>query len=191
MSLTGYLLLGIPLATAVYGILIYNRLVELKHDVTKAWSNIEVLLKQRHDELPKLVETCKQYMKFERETLEAVMRARSAVAAARDTGDIDALGRAETAMRSGLGNLFAVAESYPELRSNDTFQHLQGRISGLENTIADRREFYNASVNLNNIRIQQFPDVLIANMFGFRAKRLLKFREEERKDVDLTALFGT
>ena len=191
MSLTVYLLLGAPLAAAVYGILIYNRLVELKHDVTKAWSNIEVLLKQRHDELPKLVETCKQYMKFERETLEAVMRARSAVAAARDTGDIDALGRAETAMRSGLGNLFAVAESYPELRSNDTFQHLQGRISGLENTIADRREFYNASVNLNNIRIQQFPDVLIANMFGFRAKRLLKFREEERKDVDLTALFGT
>ncbi len=191
MSLTGYLLLGIPLAAAVYGILIYNRLVELKHDVTKAWSNIEVLLKQRHDELPKLVETCKQYMKFERETLEAVMRARSAVAAARDSGDIDALGRAETAMRAGLGNLFAVAEAYPELRSNDTFQHLQGRISGLENTIADRREFYNASVNLNNIRIQQFPDVLIANMFGFRAKRLLKFREEERKDVDLTALFGT
>ncbi len=191
MSLTGYLLLGIPLAAAVYAILIYNRLVELKHDVTTAWSNIEVLMKQRHDELPKLVETCKQYMKFERETLEAVMRARSAVAAARDTGDIDALGRAETAMRSGLGNLFAVAESYPELRSNDTFQHLQGRISGLENTIADRREFYNASVNLNNIRIQQFPDVLIANMFGFRAKRMLKFREEERKDVDLTALFGT
>ena len=191
MSLTGYLLLGIPLAAAIYGILIYNRLVELKHDVTKAWSNIEVLLKQRHDELPKLVETCKQYMKFERETLEAVMRARSAVAAARDTGDIDALGRAETAMRAGLGNLFAVAEAYPELRSNDTFQHLQGRISGLENTIADRREFYNASVNLNNIRIQQFPDVLIANMFGFRAKRLLKFSEEERKDVDMTALFGT
>ncbi len=191
MSLTGYLLLGLPLAAAIYGILIYNRLVELKHDVTKAWSNIEVLLKQRHDELPKLVETCKQYMKFERDTLEAVMRARSAVATARDSGDIDALGRAETAMRAGLGNLFAVAEAYPELRSNDTFQHLQGRISGLENTIADRREFYNASVNLNNIRIQQFPDVLIANLFGFRGKRLLKFSEDERKDVDLNALFGT
>jgi len=150
-----------------------------------------VLLKQRHDELPKLVETCKQYMKFEQETLEAVMRARSAVATAQRSGDVDALGKAETMMRAGLGNLFALAEAYPELRSNETFQHLQGRVTGLENAIADRREFYNASVNLNNIRIQQFPDVLVANMFGFRGKRLLKFQESERQDVNLTELFGT
>ena len=191
MSLTGYVLLGIPLVAVVYGILIFNRLVELKHNVTKAWSNIDVLLKQRHDELPKLVETCKQYMKFEQETLEAVMRARSAVATAQHSGDIDQLGRAETMMRAGLGNLFAVAEAYPELRSNETFQHLQGRVTGLENAIADRREFYNASVNLNNIRIQQFPDVLVANMFGFGARRLLKFQEQELEDVNLKALFGT
>ncbi len=191
MGLTEYVVLAIPLIVAVYGVLIYNRLIELKHNVDKAWSNIDVLLKQRHDELPKLVETCKQYMKFEQETLDAVMRARSAVATAQHAGDVDALGKAETMMRAGLGNLFAVAEAYPELRSNETFQHLQGRVSGLENAIADRREFYNASVNLNNIRIQQFPDVLVANMFGFRGKRLLKFQESERHDVDLTELFGT
>jgi LemA protein len=191
MSVTGYVLLALPLLMLVYAVLLYNRLVELKHNVAQAWSNIEVLLKQRHDELPKLVETCKQYMKFEQQTLEAVMQARAAVAGAQQAGDVDALGRAETQMRLGLGNLFAVAEAYPELKSNETFQHLQGRITGLENAIADRREFYNASVNLNNIRIQQFPDVLIASAFGFRAKRLLKFKVPELQDHDMKVLFGT
>lgn len=186
-----YVLLALPVVALVYAVVVYNRLVELKHNVAQAWSNIDVLLKQRHDELPKLVETCKQYMKFERETLEAVMQARAAVAGAQQAGDVDALGKAETQMRLGLGNLFAVAEAYPELKSNETFQHLQSRITGLENAIADRREFYNASVNINNIRIQQFPDVLIASAFGFRAKRLLKFREPELRDHDLKALFGT
>lgn len=191
MRLTMYVLLALPVVALVYAVVVYNRLVELKHNVAQAWSNIDVLLKQRHDELPKLVETCKQYMKFERETLEAVMQARAAVAGAQQAGDVDALGKAETQMRLGLGNLFAVAEAYPELKSNETFQHLQSRITGLENAIADRREFYNASVNINNIRIQQFPDVLIASAFGFRAKRLLKFREPELRDHDLKALFGT
>jgi len=191
MKLTMYVILALPVAALVYAVVVYNRLVELKHNVAQAWSNIEVLLKQRHDELPKLVETCKQYMKFERDTLEAVMRARAAVAGAQQTGDVDALGKAETQMRLGLGNLFAVAEAYPELKSNQTFQHLQTRITGLENAIADRREFYNASVNINNIRIQQFPDVLIANAFGFRARRLLKFQAPEIRDHDLKALFGT
>lgn len=182
--------LGVLTMAALYGIVLYNHLVALKHNVDQAWSNIDVLLKQRHDELPKLVETCKQYMQYEQETLEKVMQARAQVSAARERGDVGALGGAETQLRLGLGNLFAVAEDYPDLKANETFKHLQGRISGLENAIADRREFYNESVNRNNIRIEQFPDVILARMFNFTAKSLLVFSEEETKDVNMKALFS-
>lgn len=185
-----FVTLGILIAIAVYGIAIYNGLVNLKHGVTKAWANIDVLMKQRHDELPKLVETCKQYMQYEQETLEQVMRARAAVSSAREQGDMGALGGAENQLRLGLGNLFAVAEAYPDLKANATFQHLQNRISGLENSIADRREFYNESVNNNNVRIEQFPDLIIARLFNFKAAELLEFSEAEKQDVDLKSLFN-
>ncbi len=190
MEVSTFVIIGVVVAVILYGIVIYNNLVRLKHNVSKAWSNIDVLLKQRHDELPKLVETCKQYMGYEQETLEKVMQARAAVSAAREQGDVAALGPAETQLRLGLGNLFAVAEAYPELKANESFQHLQARISGLENAIADRREFYNESVNLNNVRIEQFPDVIIAGWFRFVAATLLEFSEEEKADVNVGALFN-
>jgi LemA protein len=190
MEIGSIVTLGIIAAVLVYGVMIYNHLVTLKHGVTKAWANIDVLLKQRHDELPKLVETCKQYMQYEQETLERVMKARAAVSAAREQGDIGALGGAESQLRLGLGNLFAVAEAYPDLKANETFQHLQSRISGLENSIADRREFYNESVNNNNVRIEQFPDVIVARMFNFTAAELLEFAEEEKADIDIKGLFN-
>ena len=190
MDVGTFIFLGIVLALAAYSVGIYNNLVTLKHNVDKAWSNIDVLLKQRHDELPKLVETCKQYMQHEQGTLEKVMQARNAVASARQKADVGALGPAETQLRLGLGSLFAVAEAYPDLKANDNFQHLQGRISGLENAIADRREFYNESVNTNNIRIEQFPDVIIARNLGFKSRDLLEFNEEELKDVDMKELFS-
>ena len=190
MDVSSIIFLGIIAALVMYMATIYNNLVSLKHNVSKAWSNIDVLLKQRHDELPKLVETCKQYMGFEQETLEKVMQARSAVSAARERGDVSSLGPAESQLRMGLGNLFAVAEAYPELKANETFKHLQGRISGLEDAIADRREFYNESVNANNVRIEQFPDVIIARFLGFQARDLLEFTDEEKKDVDVKALFN-
>ena len=190
MDIVGYVFLAVVVILLVWGVTIYNRLVNLKHNVSQAWSNIDVLLKQRHDELPKLVETCKQYMGYEQETLERVMKARSAVSAAREAGNVGALGAAESQLRLGLGNLFAVAEAYPELKANESFQHLQARISGLENAIADRREFYNESVNVNNIRIEQFPDVIIARMLAFKAFELLEFSEEEKADVDMKTLFS-
>lgn len=190
MEIFLFLVLGAIAIGLVYGVVLYNQLVNLKHGVSKAWANIDVLLKQRHDELPKLVETCKQYMGYERATLEAVMQARSAVFGARERGDVAALGLAEGALRQGLGQLFALAEAYPDLKANQNFQHLQSRISGLEESIADRRELYNESVNNNNVRIEQFPDVLIARFFGFRAATLLEFSEEEKRDLDLKALFG-
>lgn len=190
MSLSTVAILVALLLAGAYAVILYNALVRLKHGVGKAWSNIDVLLKQRHDELPKLVETCKQYMQHERSTLERVIAARNAVAGARERGDLGALGQAESGLRAGLGQLFALAENYPQLKANENFQFLQQRISGLENGIADRRELYNEAVNLNNVRIEQFPDVLIARMFGFRPAELLVFSEAEKADVDIKSLFN-
>lgn len=188
----GWIIVLVLVAIVVlYGIMIYNNLVALKHNVSKSWSNIDVLLKQRHDELPKLVEVCKQYMGYEQETLEKVMRARAAVASAREGQNVPALGQAETQLRLGLGSLFAVAEAYPDLKANTQFQHLQDRITELENGIADRREYYNESVNLNNVRIEQFPDVLVARQFDFGPFDLLEFSEQEKADVNIKELFGS
>ncbi len=189
--ITTFIWLAVIAALVVYTIIRYNGLVALKHGVSKAWSNIDVLLKQRHDELPKLVETCKQYMQFERDTLERVMAARSAANTAREKGDVKAVGQSESAMRLGLGNITATVEAYPELKANQSIQQLLGRITGLENAIADRREFYNETVNLNNVRIEQFPDVVVARLFAFRPADLLVFTEEEKKDVDMRELFRT
>ena len=190
MGLGTIITLAVLAVIVIYVITIYNALVQIKHNVSKAWANIDVLLKQRHDELPKLIETCKQYMKFEQDTLTKVIEARSQVFTAREAQNIPALGQAEGGLRSALGSLFALAESYPDLKANQTFQQLQTRISSLENTIADRREFYNESVNINNVRIEQFPDTIVASMFGFKAAQLLEFSEEEKKDVDVKSLFN-
>ena len=191
MEITSIIFWAAVVLLILYAISIYNHLVRLKHNVAKAWSNIDVLLKQRHDEIPKLVETCKQYMKFEQETLEKVMQARSQVSEARQNQDVAGLGAAEGALRLGLGNLFALAEDYPELRANENFQHLQSRISTLENTISDRREFYNESVNINNIGIEQFPDIIVARLLGFGPRDLLEFSAGEIADVDVKQLFNT
>lgn len=189
MEINTIIILVIVAAVVLYGVTLYNGLVALKHNVAKAWSNIDVLLKQRHDELPKLVEVCKQYMGFEQETLEKVIQARSAVSSAREAGDVGKLGAAESMLRKGLGGLFALAESYPDLKANENFQHLQNRITSLENAIADRREYYNESVNLNNVRVDQFPDVIVARWFAFTPRELLEFSEEEIQDVDMKSLF--
>ena len=191
MTVFTFIILGLLVLLAGYAVTLYNNLVALKHRVTQAWSNIDVLLKQRHDELPKLVETCKQYMQYEQETLTNVINARSMVSNAAQNQDLGALGVAETALRSGLGRLFALAEDYPELRANQSFQNLQSRISDLENSIADRRELYNDAANLNNIRIEQVPDVFVANFFKFGAHELLNFAEEETADVNIKGLFNS
>jgi len=190
MIIAGFILLGLLVITIGYLILIYNRFVSLKHDTAKAWSNIDVLLKQRHDELPKLVETCKHYMRHERDTLEAVMRARSNASSAREQHDLPALGNAEGQLRQGLLQLFAAVEAYPDLKANSAFRTLEARITGLENAIADRREFYNDCVNTNNIRLEEFPDLFVARFFGFESFDLLDFSDQEIANVDLRALFS-
>ena len=182
--------LGIIVVLLIYGITLYNHLVNVKHAVAKAWANIDVLLKQRHDELPKLVEVCKQYKQFEQATLQRVIEARSQVQAARQQQDIPALGQAEGMLRMGLGNIFAVAEAYPELKANEHFMQLQTRITSLENGIADRRELYNEAVNINNVQIEVFPASIIAKLFKFGEKPLLEFSASEKADVDMKQLFN-
>lgn len=188
--LAALIVLFVMVALLGYLVGIYNELVRVSAAVRLAWSNIDVLLVQRHDELPKLVEVCKQYMQYERDTLERVMKARAGVATARSSGDVNSVGAAESQLRTGLSGLYAVAERYPDLKANDAFRQLQSRISGLETAIADRREAYNDSVNANNVRIQAFPDVLIAGLGNFPPAKLLQFQADEKAGVDMKAMFA-
>ena len=166
----------------IYFITIYNSLVRLRNDIDKAWSNIDVLLKQRHDELPKLIETCKGYMQYEQKTFQLVTEARTAFLRA---GSVAEKAQADNMMTGALKTLFAVAENYPDLKANNNFMQLQGRISELEERIADRREFFNDDVNTYNIRIQQLPDVFVAKLLSLQRRDLFKVSEEDRRDVEV------
>ena len=180
--IVGGLLVSGLIVLAAYVVGVYNMLVRLANNIDKAWSNIDVILKQRHDELPKLVEVCNSYMTHERETLESVTKARNAYSEGLNTTD---KAQAENQIVGALGRLFAVAEQYPDLKANQEFLAIQERISALENTVADRREFYNDSVNLYNIAIQQIPTLWIAEEIGYRARPLLTVAPSDRKDMRL------
>jgi len=185
--MNGTLLIGILLliglvALIAYVVGAYNMLVRLANNIDKAWSNIDVILKQRHDELPKLVQVCNSYMTHERATLEAVIKARNAYSAGMNIND-KAL--AENQIVGALGKLFAVAEQYPDLKANQEFLAVHQRISALESTIADRREFYNDSTNLYNIAIEQIPTMWVAQQVGYTAKPLLTIAASDRKDMPL------
>jgi LemA protein len=188
VTVTGWMTLIAFAAVVLYLISIYNHLVRLNHNVSQSWSNIDVLLKQRHDEIPKLVETCKAYMRHEQETLLKVTQARTRVMNAANDQNLASLGLAEGALREGLDQLFMLAEDYPDLKANDSFQHLQSRITGLESSIADRREYYNASVNLLNVRVDQVPDLFVARLCGFKHRSLLVFSAKEKADVNIGQL---
>ncbi len=185
LGLVGFLvlLLVVALAIALWAVGIYNRLVALRNTVDKEFSDIDVLLKQRMDELTKLVDTCKGYMKHEASTFEKITQARAAVAAA---GTPDQRIAAEGMITSALRGLFAVAENYPDLKANQNFLHLQGRISDVETQIAVRRDEYNGAVNTYNIKIEVFPDMFVARMLGFTRRELYKAAEEDRQDVKIS-----
>jgi LemA protein len=146
-----------------YLAIIFNGLVGLRNDVNKAWANVDVLLKQRHDELPRLIEVCTGYANFERQTLALLAQARAGY---QDTADLKQKVEAERNTSSAIRGVFATAENYPALKANDNFLLLEKRISQLEIQIADRREFYNDSVNTFNTRIRQVPDTFIAALMG-------------------------
>ena len=186
---TPIILIGILIVLGVVAVMVIlylvginNDLVKLKNDISKSWANIDVLLKQRHDELPKLIETCKGYMQYEQSTFLMITEARTAYTQATSVGQ---KAQADNMMSGALKSLFAVAENYPELKANNNFLMLQKRISELEERIADRREFFNDTTNTFNIRIQQLPDVFVAKMLSLTPRELFKVSEEDRRDVDM------
>ena len=166
----------------VYGVILYNGLVRLRNDNDRAWANIDVLLKQRHDEIPNLVETVKGYMQHEQQTLTAVTQAR---AASMNAASIAQKAQADLQMTGALRGLFAVAESYPQLKANDNFLKLQSRISELEDRIADRREFFNDDVNTYNTRIGQIPEFFLASYMNLKPRPMFKVSEEDRQLVEV------
>jgi len=157
--------------TLIYLGTIYNSLVAMRNDINKAWANIDVLLKQRHDQVPRLVEVCKGYMQYERGTLQSLVEARSRYAAATTLAQKV---EASSSVSASVGKVFAVAEKYPALQANALFLELQKRISELESQTADRREFYNDATNLFNTRIQQMPDTLVARLSGMKPRLMLQ-----------------
>ena len=182
-----FVLVMIVAALVAYGIALYNGLVGVKHQVDQAWSNIDVLLKQRHDELPKLIDVVRGHAGYERELLEKL----TALRARTGSGGSDAQRlAAEDELSRGIGRLLATAEAYPDLKASASYVELQRRISGLEEQIAHRREYYNAAVNLNNVRMEQFPDVLLIQRAGLVSRPLFAAVEKERIDVNVGALLS-
>jgi len=160
----------------------YNGLIQVKKNIKKSWANIDVILMQRSDEIPKLVKVLKSFVKHEKKMFDSIMEARPFYLGA---STVSEKADADNEMSSALKSIFALSEAYPELRSNDNFLKLQERISGLENDIADRRVLYNESVNNYNIRIQSLPDAFIANSMNLAAKEMFKVVEKKKKDVDI------
>ena len=183
-SLISALAVGLfVLGVLIYTVILYNGLVRLRNENNRAWANIDVLLKQRHDEIPNLVETVKGYMQHERETLLAVTQARTASMSATSIGQKAV---ADLQVMTALRGLFAVAENYPQLKANDNFLKLQNRISELEERIADRREFFNDDVNTYNTRIGQIPDVFVASFMGLKPREMFKVSDEDRRQVEVS-----
>ncbi len=174
LGIIGFAIVG----GALYAVGIYNRLVALRVSVEKSWSNIDVLEKQRYDEIPNLVRVCEGYMAHERETLEKVIAARTRYLGASGPGQVAA---ADNMLTGALKSLFAVAEQYPDLKANQNFLHLQDRISFLENQIADRREYYNESVGIFNTRIQQIPELFVAALLKYTPREMFKAPPEEKQ----------
>jgi LemA protein len=172
-------------AAVAYFVMLYNSLVQVKNNVDQAWSNIDVLLKQRADELGKLIDSVKAYLGYERDLLTRLTTLRTQVT--RGGGPDETRLAAERELGKGLGQLFAVAENYPDLKSSTNFLELQHRITGLEEQIAHRREFYNDAVNINNVRTEQFPDRLLVQAAGLQRRPLFQVSEEDRADVDVDA----
>ena len=172
----------IALGIISYIVGIYNNLVRLKNDLERSFSNIDVLLKQRHDELPKLIETCKGYMQYEQKTREAVVEARNAYSRATTPADKT---QADNMITGALRTLFAVAEKYPDLKANANFLELQGRITALEEKIAAHRGLFNEDVNAFNIRIASVPDTFVAGMMHLQPHPLFQATDADREDVQV------
>jgi len=174
-----WIILGLIAVVIIVVIAIYNGLVSLKNRAREAWSDIDVQLKRRYDLIPNLVETVKGYARHERELFEKVTKARSEAITASGVKDKE---KAENMLSGALKNLFAVAENYPQLRASENFQKLQDELTDTENKIEASRRFYNANVRDLNIKIEKFPDNIIAGMFGFQKMELFELTETAARE---------
>ena len=156
----------------------YNKLVMLRFNTDKAFANIDVLLKQRADEIPNLIKVVKEYQGYEAGVLEKLTEIRTRFLNATTTNEkVELSNQMDKAMKS----VFAVSENYPNLQAAQSFTELQTRVSGLENAIADRREFFNESINMYNIGITEFPAVILSKILGYKEKALLQVTEQEKE----------
>jgi len=182
MTLPTLIVIGIIVLMLAFIVGLYNSLVRLRNQVKNAWSQIDVQLKRRHDLIPNLIETVRGYMKHERETLEAVTKARQQ-AVNISGGSVEDQARAESILSQTLKTLFAVAENYPDLKANQNFLALQEELTSTENKIAFSRQFYNDSVLRLNNKIQMFPSNIIANMFAFKQAEFFEIETPAEREA--------
>ncbi|MBQ4821271.1 LemA family protein [Aquimarina sp. MMG016] len=157
---------------------IYNKLVMLKFNIDKAFANIDILLKQRAEEIPNLISTVKEYMSFEKETLNELTKLRTNYL---NTTDQEKKVKAYNELSKGISRIMVLSENYPDLKANNSFINLQERVSQIEDHISDRRELFNESVNMYNIGIHEFPNIIISKLLGYKNRSLLAISEEEKK----------
>lgn len=187
----GWIAVAIIAFLVIYLIVIYNGLVALRNRIENGFSQIDVQLQRRYDLIPNLVETAKGYMKHERETLEAVIAARNAAQSAAkhaggnpsDGAAIRGLAGAEALLGSAMGKFFALAEAYPDLKANQNMMQLQEELASTENRIAFARQAYNDAVMGYNTKRESFPDLLIANNFGFKEAQMLELQDQEARQA--------
>ncbi len=178
-----YVLIGIAAFLMLMLIVLYNRLVAGRNQVESAWQQIDVLLRRRYDLIPNLVQVVKDYMGYERETLEAVVNARNSALKAHDGGNREQQIVAENALSGALGKLFALSEAYPDLKANQNVGKLQEELTTTENKISFARQFYNDSVEAQNTRVEAFPSNLIGRRFGFRRHPYFEAPAEAREPI--------
>lgn len=177
-----WIILGVIALVAVYGVVTYNGLVAMRQRVDQAYADIDVQLHQRHDLIPNLVETVKGYAAHERETLDAVISARTRATQAQGPADQAA---AEGLLTGALGRLFALAESYPDLKANQNFLGLQSELAAVEDKLAAARRFFNNAVSEFNAAIQSFPAVLFAKSLGFQERAFFDVGEDRRATMSV------
>ncbi|MCH9740313.1 MAG: LemA family protein [Epsilonproteobacteria bacterium] len=176
----GSILLVIIIATTLYLIVIYNRFISLRTGIDASWSDIDVQLKRRYNLIPSLIETVKGYAKHERETFDAVVEARNSGMSA---SSVEEQGAAENVLTASLGKLFALAESYPELKANTTFLNLQAELANMEEAIQNARRYYNAIVRDYNAKVDSFPDLIIARKFNFTPREYFELEDIVQKEM--------
>lgn len=186
MLTTTMVFIGLIVLIVLFFWFTYNKLVTLKLRVEESWAQIDVQLKRRSSLIPNLIETVKGYAAHEKTVFENVTEARSRLMSAETPGQ---KAEADNMLTGALKSLFAVAEAYPELKASDNFGKLQEELSDTEDKIAYARQFYNQNVMEYNLRLRVFPDVVVANLFGFKAEEFFEAGEEERADVKVD--FGT